>query len=70
MVNVADVAPPMFTPSFRHWKVGAGEPEAATVNETDPPQEACGEGCSVIAGTPIPTALATLLARAAPAGEF
>jgi glycerol-3-phosphate dehydrogenase (NAD(P)+) len=26
--------------------------------------------CSVIAGTPIPTALATLLARAAPAGEF
>ena len=26
--------------------------------------------CSVIAGTPLPTAIATLLARAAPAGEF
>ena len=26
--------------------------------------------CSVVTGTPIPTAIATLLARAAPAGEF
>ena len=41
----------MFAPFLRHWNVGLGTPDAATVNEADEPTHAvCGVGCEVMAG--------------------
>ena len=45
MLYVLEVAPPMFTPFFRHWNVGDGVPVADTENEADDPvQTVCGDG--------------------------
>src|SRR5262249_48131985 len=42
MVSVAEVAPGMLTVFFRHWRLGAGVPAAATVNEAEGPGPAGG----------------------------
>src|SRR5690349_2291377 len=55
MVYVADVAPEMLVPFFRHWYVGAGLPVAVTLNEAVLPCEIvilC--GCVVITGACVP----------------
>ena len=51
MVYEALVAPPMLVPFFRHWKVGVGEPLAATVKVTEVPAVTVWlTGCIVITG--------------------
>jgi hypothetical protein len=46
----------------RHWNVGAGVPDAATVNVTAPPaQTVCDAGCEVTAGAVLTVSTAVLL---------
>jgi hypothetical protein len=50
-VSVADVLPARAAPPFRHWNVGVGVPEAATVSVTEAPAvTVCEAGCVVKAG--------------------
>ena len=51
-VSSASVAPPSGTPFLNHWRVGAGEPETATVNVTLAPVAAdcVAAGCTVMEG--------------------
>ena len=62
MLYIAPVAPPMFTPFFRHWYVGAGEPLAPTVKlAPDPTHAVCAPGCPVISGVVFTVNTAALL---------
>ncbi len=62
IVSVASVALPMFTVFLRHWNVGDGEPEAATVNDAVPPTQALvAVGWVVTAGDVLTVSVAALL---------
>ena len=56
------VAPAIFTPPLRHWKVGAGLPDAETVKDAGVPVQAeAFEGFVVIAGAVLTVRLAAVL---------
>jgi hypothetical protein len=49
-------------PLRRHWNVGCGDPEPATVNVTDAPsQTVCDDGCDVTMGAVLTVRVAALL---------